>query len=385
MAVLLSGALLLLERFRSVLLVGPGFDPAALTVRLSLPLKEHADNVRISGFYRALESRVADLPGVRAVAAVNHVPLNGALASADYKVEDRPPASEDQLPTAQYRMATPGYFGAMGIPIVAGRRFDETDGPDRPAVGIVSRSLARQSFPDRDPIGHRLLVKDTPGGFRPIEIVGVAGDVHHGSLEAAPEPHLYVPYHQTPPALLVWLAQNQFLIVRAAGDPLALGEALRRAVHAVDPNVASVGARLSGSYLEGATASRRFSLTLVSLFAATALAMAAIGIYGVASYTVARRTREIGLRLALGASAREVLAGVLGEGLRRTAWGLGFGLAAAVATARGLRSLLFGVEAYHTLTYAAVVLVLVAVTLTASAVLAWRAAGVDPARALRED
>jgi len=385
MVVLLSGALLLQRSFSSVLLVDPGFDPRALTVRLSLPRTVYADTARISAFYRALEARVAALPGVQAVAAVNHVPLNGALASADYKVEDRPPASDDQLPTAQYRMVTPAYFAAMGVPIVAGRTFDESDDPGRPAVAIVSRSLARQSFPDRDPVGRRLLVKDTPAGFREVEVIGVAGDVHHGSLETAPEPHLYVAYHQTPRALLVWLAQNQFLVVRAAGDPLALGDAVRRAVHAVDPGVASVGARLAGSYLEGATAARRFGLTLIAIFALVALAMAAIGIYGVVSYTVARGTRETGLRLALGASVRDILAGVLGDGLRRTAWGILFGLVAAFATARAARSLLFGVEASDPRAYVAVVLILVAVTLAACALPAWRAARLDPARALREE
>ena len=195
-------AFLLQESLRSVLAVAPGFDSSALTVRLSLPRKGYGDNARLSSFYRAVEARVRELPGVSAVAAVNHVPLNGALASADYRVEDRPAPADDHLPTAQYRMVTPGYFDAMGVKILAGRTFDETDLPDRPAVGIISQSLARQSFPDRDPIGHRLLVKDTPDGFRPIEIVGVAGDVHHGSLETAPEAHLYVAYHQVRPALL---------------------------------------------------------------------------------------------------------------------------------------------------------------------------------------
>ncbi len=385
MVVLLSGAFLLQESLRSVLAVAPGFDSSALTVRLSLPRKGYGDNARLSSFYRAVEARVRELPGVSAVAAVNHVPLNGALASADYRVEDRPAPADDHLPTAQYRMVTPGYFDAMGVKILAGRTFDETDLPDRPAVGIISQSLARQSFPDRDPIGHRLLVKDTPDGFRPIEIVGVAGDVHHGSLETAPEAHLYVAYHQVRPALLVWLAQNQFLVVRASGDPLVLGDAVRRAVYAVDPNVGSVGARLSGSYVDNATGARRFGLTLVAIFAAMALAMASLGIYGVVSYTVACGTRETGLRLALGATVRDILEGVLGEGLKRTAWGIAVGLAAALAAERTFRSLLFGVEAYDPWTYASVALVLVAVTLLASALPAWRAARLDPARALRDD
>jgi len=385
MVVLLSGASLLFRSFHAVMRIEPGFAANALTVRLSLPRKDYSDNQKISRFFDELEARVRALPGVHSVAGTNHVPLNGALASSDYKVADRPPVSDDQLPTAQYRMVTPHYFRAMGIPVVAGREFAETDRVGQPAVAIVSRSLVRQSVPDRDPVGLQLLVKDNPEGFRPIEIIGVVGDVHHVSLEGAAEPHLYVPYHQVHPSLLVWLAQNQFVVVRAAGDPLALGEAVRRAVHAVDPNVASVGARLSGSYLDGAAAARRFSLVLIALFAGIALAMAAVGIYGVVAYSVAQRTRETGLRLALGAGASDILSLVLGEGLRRTAWGIGAGLVAAFAAARGFRSLLFGVEAADPFTYAGVVAVLLAVTLAACLLPAWRAAQLDPVRALRHD
>jgi putative ABC transport system permease protein len=234
-------------------------------------------------------------------------------------------------------------------------------------------------------VGHQLLVKDTPDGFRSITIVGVAGDVRHGSLETDPEPHLYVPYHQVPQNLLVWLAQNQFVLLRAGGDPLALGEAVQRAVREVDPNVASVGARLSGSYLEAAAASRRFGLVLFAVFAAIALVMAAVGVYGVVSYTVARRTRETGLRLALGAGAPDILSLVLAEGLKRTAWGLAAGLVVALAAARFFGSLLFGVEAEDPATYLGVVVLLIAITLAASFVPAWWASRLDPLAALRQD
>lgn len=385
MVVLLSGASLLFRSFDALMRVDPGFDADVLAVRLSLPRKDYADIQKISRFYDELEARVRTLPGVQSVAGTNHVPLNGALASADYKVADRPPASDDQLPTAQYRMVTPRYFRAMGIPLVAGREFAETDRASQPAVAIVSQSLARQSFPDRDPVGRQLLVKDNPESFRPIEIIGVVGDVHHVSLEGAAEPHLYVPYHQVNANLLVWLAQNQFVVVRAAGDPLALGESVRRAVHAVDPSVASVGARLTGSYLDGAAAARRFSLVLIALFAGIALGMASLGIYGVVAYSVAQRTRETGLRLALGAEASDILSLVLGEGLRRTAWGLGVGLLAAFAAARAFQSLLFVVEAADPLTYAGVVGLLLVVTLAACLLPAWRAARLDPVQALRQD
>jgi putative ABC transport system permease protein len=385
MVVLLTGASLLYRSFEAVMRIEPGFDTSTLAVRLSLPLKDYPDNARISGFFEQLEERILELPGVKSVASTNHVPLNGAIASADYKVADQPPASEEQLPTALYRMVTPQYFRTMGIPVVAGRAFVASDRVGQPAVAIVSQSFVQQSFPNREPLGRQLLVKDTPEGFRPIEIVGVAGDVHHGSLETAPEPHIYVPYHQVPPGLLVWLAQTQFVVVRAEGDALALGEAVQRAVHAVDPNVASAGARLSGSYLEAAAAARRFSVVLIATFAVIALVMAVVGIYGVVSYSVARRTRETGLRLALGAGVPDILSLVLGEGLKRTAWGIAAGVVAAFAAARGFQSLLFGVEASDLATYAGVALLLLAVTLAACFVPAWWASRLDPVEALRQD
>ena len=213
----------------------------------------------------------------------------------------------------------------------------------------------------------------------------MVGDVKHASLEAAAAPTLYVAYHQTHPNLMVWLAQNQFLLVRATGDPLALGPAVRREIQAVDPNVASVGGRLSASFVETASAPRRFTLVLLALFAAVALVLAAVGIYGVVAYAVAQRTRETGLRLALGAKASDILALVLGEGLRRSAIGIALGLAAALAAARSLKSLLFEVGAADPTTYVAVAALLLAVTLVACLLPAWRAARLDPVQALRHD
>jgi predicted permease len=383
MVVLLTGASLLFQSFQAVLKVEPGFDQGVLTVRMSLPRKDYSDTSKIRRFYEELEARVRRLPGVVSVAATNHVPLNGSLASADYKVADRPPASEAQLPTADYRMVTPRFFEAMRIPIVAGRGFDETDGEGRPTVAVISQSLARQSFPDRDPVGRQLLVEDA-GDFRPIEIVGVAGDVKHESLEAEAAPTLYVAYYQVHPSLLVWLAQNQFLVVRTSGDPLALGPAVRREVQAVDPSVASAGGRLSGAYVETATAARRFTLLLLGLFAALALVMAAVGIYGVVSYSVSQRTRETGLRLALGAKSSDVAALVLREGLKRSAIGIAAGLVAAYAAARASRSLLFQVGDADPRSYVGVVALLLVVTLAACLLPAWRAARLDPVRALRQ-
>jgi len=385
MMMLLIGAGLLFKSFREVLRIEPGFDAGVLTVRLSLPKKDYGSLGTVSQFYRALEARVAGLPGVTGVAAGNHVPLNCALASAEYKVADRLPAAEEQLPTAQYRMVTPAYFTVMGIPVLAGRAFTDDDKEGGAPVAIVSRGLARQAFPERDPIGRYLLVRDSPDGFRPLRIVGVAGDVRHTSLEAEAEPHLYVPYHQTHRELLAWLTQNQYLVVRTSGPPMALAEAVRHALSAVDPSVAAADIRPSGYYLENATATRRFSLELLGGFAALALVMAAVGIYGVVSYTVAQRTREIGVRLALGADSSTIVRMVLSEGLRRTLAGIVLGLAGAIAAGRAVRSLLYGVGAIDPLTYGVVIALLVAVTVAACLLPAWRAAGVDPLIALRAE
>ena len=242
---------------------------------------------------------------------------------------------------------------------------------------------ARKSFPDRDPIGRYLLVRDTPAGFRPLQIVGVVGDVRHTSLEADAEPHVYVPYHQTPRDLLVWLTLNQFLVVRTTGAPLAMAEAVRRELQAVDSTVAAADIRASGYYVDAATAARRFSLELLAGFAGLALVMAAIGIYGVVSYTVAQRTREIGVRIALGAEMRDIVGMVLGEGVRRTAVGVALGFAGALAASHAVRGLLYGVGATDPVTYAAVVALLLAVTIVACLLPAWRAARVSPLVALR--
>jgi predicted permease len=385
MMVLLTGTGLLLQSFRKVMRVEPGFDGGVLSVRMSLPRTSYGELKSVSRFYRDLESRVLALPGVQSVGATNHVPLNGALASADYKVADRPPASEDQLPTAQYRMVTPAYFKTMGIPLLAGRAFGDDDREGGAPVAVISQSLARQSFPDRDPLGLHLLVADNPDGFRSMEIVGVAGDVKHTSLEADPLPHLYVPYHQTHRQLLVWLSLNQFLVVRAAGDPLALADSVRRELQVVDANVAAADIRTTGFYVDNAAAARRFSLVLLALFAGVALVMAAVGIYGVVSYTAAQRTRETGVRLALGATMGDILGQILGEGVRRTSVGIGVGLVAALASSRALQGLLYGVGVTDPLTYGGVIVVLVSIALVASFLPAWRAARLDPLTALRRE
>jgi ABC-type antimicrobial peptide transport system permease subunit len=233
-------------------------------------------------------------------------------------------------------------------------------------------------------VGQHLLVEDTRG-FRSMEVVGVVGDVRHPSLEAEALPHLYAPYHQTQPELLVWLALNQFLVVRSAGDALALTDGVRRELARIDPNVATADIRTTGYYVDAAAAPRRFSLVLLTVFAGLALALATVGIYGVVAYTVAERTRETGVRLALGAGVGDILTLVLAEGVKRTLAGIAAGLVATLAMSQALGSLLYGVAATDPLTYAGAIAVLVGVTVAACLLPAWRAARVNPVVALRRD
>ncbi|MGH9868499.1 MAG: ABC transporter permease [Candidatus Polarisedimenticolia bacterium] len=385
LAVLLSTGGLLYRSFQVAQRVAPGFWPDTLTVRLSLPRARYGTIEKVTAFYRELESRVAALPGIREVSAANHVPLNGALASADYRTADMPTGSDARLPTATYRMVTSRYFRAMGIPLLAGRAFDEKDDTDAPRVAIISQALARQSFAGKDPVGQQILVSDTPEGFRPFEIVGVVGDIRHDSLESEPSPHFFVPYAQTHPQLLVWLTATQYLVVRASVDPMSLEPAIRKALREVDPDVAAAQVRTTGDAVAASIASRRFSLTLMGLFAAIATLMAAFGLHGVVSTSVAWRTREMALRMALGARPSQVRRLVLRQSAVIALAGGAFGLAASLAGGRLIEGLLFGVTAADPLSYASAILVLAAVVLVACDAPARRAARVAPAESLKAE
>jgi putative ABC transport system permease protein len=384
MVILLTGAGLLIKSFRQVQRVSPGFDEQnVLTVRLSLPQKRYSHQGPVSQFYRKLLPRLESLPGVTSVGVASQVPLNGAVAGVDYTVADRPPASEHGVPRAQYRVASRGYFRAMRIPLLAGREFEEIDTPETQPVAIVSAALVRKSFPDRDPIGQRILVDDNSTGPRPLEIVGVVGDVKHDSLESEPTGEIYVAFHQTHPDGLVWLTTTQYWVLRTQGEPLALAASVRRELLAVDAEVASSNIRTMEQYLASTVAPRRFNLLLLGMFAAVALLLAATGLYGVVSYSVAWRTREIGLRMALGAQRADILRAVLGQALRLTAIGIVLGLGGALALTRALQGLLYGVTATDPPTFAGAVLVMGSVALLACYLPARRASRLDPQATLR--
>jgi putative ABC transport system permease protein len=386
--VLLVGAALLIQSFWRLQRVPLGFRPeSVLTARLWLPQPNdpktgpyftHAARV---AFYRQVLERVAALPGVQAAGGTAVLPLSGARGRISFTVEGRALDAGD-TPAAEGTLATPGYFRALGIDVMKGRLFDDHDDATRPIVAVVSESFVRRYFPDQDVIarrifpGGRLSAPNGPAPRNAITIVGIVRDIKTGGLDVEAAPLVY---------RSVWQVSNLnlTLAVRASGDPAMLSDAIRREVRAVDPNEPVFSVRTMDEVVSGALAQRRFTMVLLALFAATALALSAIGIYGVMAYFVTQRTHEIGIRMALGASPRAVLGMVLGQGAKLAAVGVGAGLLGAVALTRAISALLFGVSPRDPVTLAALSIVLSAIALIACYVPARRATRVDPIRALR--
>jgi putative ABC transport system permease protein len=379
--VLLMIAALLGRSFQYVQAVDPGFRPAqVLTVRLSLPRARYSGRAAIENFYKQVQPRLAAAPGVRAVAAANVVPMNGYLATAAFYVDGI--ISKD-APEAHYRMISPDYFRALGIPLRRGRPFSDTDRADAPAVAIINETLARQFFNGHDPIGRRMRLGDGEKVPREVQIVGVVGDVRHFGLEKEATSEVYVPIGQVPDPTTIWLANNMYWVVQTDGAPLSAANAVRREVAAVDPGVPASFVRSMDQWLGSTLAARRFNLQLVSAFAAAALLLAIVGVYAVSAFAVTARTREIGIRVALGASRGQVMGVMLRGGLLPAIGGLAAGTAVGLLFAPALSGLLFGVTPRDLVSLIVTVTVLASAALLANIVPALRAANVDPIVALR--
>jgi predicted permease len=310
------------------------------------------------------------VPGVQTVGATSRLPLLPGNSTRGLTIAHLPPNSQA---SAHYRTASPDYFRAMGIQLLRGRVFDEADREGRPLVAVISASAAQRYWPDRNPIGERFAIDDPE-----ITIVGVVADVHAAALDRAPQPTVYVPYRQDP-----WPFMTFALRTEAA--PATLTAAVRDAIWRVDKDQ-PVGAVLTmDQQLSNSLTRRRFSVTLLTAFGVVAASLAAIGLYGVLAFIVAQRRREIGVRMALGAQPRDVIADVLGHGLRLAGAGIVVGLGLALMATRLLNSLLFGTSPTDALTFAAVASLLVAIAAAASLVPALRASRVDPLIALRDE
>jgi predicted permease len=377
--VLLVGAGLLLNSLERLLSVDPGFRPdGLLAMHVSLPDARYPDQPDVGRFFAALLERVEALPGVEHAAAVWAVPFTDVWASGGARPEG---GTGDVLPLIGMLPVRGAAFATLGTRIVSGRAYTAADEAAAAAVVVVNETMARQFWPGEDAVGKRFR-RGRPEEERPWQtVIGVAADVKRGSLGAPPEAEAYF-YHTHPDGS--W-ARDMHVVVRAAGDPLALAAPLRRAVHELDPALAVGAIHAVPELIERSTAGPRIRALLATTFAGLAALLAVVGIYGVMSFAVSERRREIGVRMALGARGGSVLAGVLREGAVLAGIGVGLGLAGAVATTRLLASALFGVSPLDPATYAATAALLTAAVLIACWIPARRAARLDPLVALRED
>jgi predicted permease len=378
--VLLVGAALLIRSFGRLLDVDPGFNPAnVLTVSIPLSLSRYGDAQQQSAFFQRLLKQVGERPGIQAAAVVTDLPLFGG-SSTGFDVSGRPLAAPTERPLTEYRSASPEYFRTMGIDLIAGRAFTDEDKAGAPGVAIINQTLARRYFGNENPIGKRI------GLSRPIdwrEIVGVVRDVRNYGLAADVKPECYVPYLQNLADYLAGSAAWMMMVVRTESAPSGYVAAIKREIQLIDKDQPISSMKPMMAYLEESIAQRRFNMLLLGLFATLALVLAAIGIYGVISYSVAQRTREFGIRIALGAGRADILALMTRQGMGPALLGLVIGLAAAAATTRFMASLVFQVSVTDPMIFAVVALVLALVALAACLLPARRASRVDPIEALR--
>ncbi|HXB73966.1 MAG TPA: ABC transporter permease [Candidatus Acidoferrales bacterium] len=376
--VLLIGAGLLIESFRRLQSVNPGFDPQhALTARVALPPSKYPDTTRRTQFLREVVGRLESMPGVISASAQLSIPMGVGVLSP-VLADGQPNVPAGQRPLSAWSSLTPGFFRTMGIPLLRGRDFTWADDAQSPRVLIVSESLARRFWPDENPLGKHCTFTRLQAAF---EIVGVAGDTKVRGLDADPGMMMYTPYPQ-------WTWPAMALTIRTAGDPRALASGLRAAVAAVDKDQPVTGVQTLEDAVAVTLQERRQTMYLISGFAAIAMLLAVIGLYGVMAYSVAQRTKEIGIRQAIGAQRADILRMVLGQGMRLSLAGIAVGTAAAVGLTRLIASLidkmLFHVSATDPLTYAAIALLFLVVALAATYIPAWRATRVDPLAALRQ-
>ncbi|HEX3249619.1 MAG TPA: ABC transporter permease [Pyrinomonadaceae bacterium] len=370
--ILLIGAGLLVRSLIALQKVDPGFDSNnVLTLRIDLPHKKYEGEGKTANFFEQLETRVASLPGVQAVGMVTELPLSGQPNDLPFTVEGRPPVSPDQAFDADFRRVNQNYFAALHIPLLRGRNFTEQEVRQGDNVTIVSQQLVDVVFPNEEPLGKRLVSEI---GNQAYEIIGVVGDIRHRSLGEQPFAAMYFPTRNS---------NRTNLVIRTQGDPLSLVAAVRKEVQALDPDQPIAAVKRMSDWLESSVAEPRYRTTLLGMFAALAMILAATGIYGVMSYSVAQRTHEIGIRMALGARQLDVLKLVVRQGMLLTLVGVALGLLGAFALTRVMESLLFEVTAKDPFTFAVVAALLIAVAFIACFIPARRATKVDPLVALR--
>jgi len=376
-AVLLVGAGLLIRSFSRLLAVSEGFQAErVLSLRLSLPEARYPGTADRARFVtRTLES-IAALPGVGSAAVVSRLPLNPGNSTRSVDIKGRTSTPDDPAP--DYLVTSPDYFRAMGIRLLRGRAFTERDDASAPPVVLVNQSMARVFWPGRNPVGDFVMVGGCGNENDWCQVVGVVEDVHQHNLDQTPRPAVYVPYARDPWPFMVF-------VVRTSTEPAAAASAVQSAIHSIDRDQPLYGVRSMEEVVSASRSPRRVRMLLLSLFAALALALACVGIYGVMAYLVAQRAHEIGIRMALGADRKDVLGLIVGQGLKLSLAGVAAGLLLAAGLSRFLSTVLYGVGTTDAPTFVGVAALLIALAAAASYLPAWRASRVDPVTALRAE
>lgn len=382
--ILLFGAGLMIRSFQRLQRVNPGFDSQnVMTMTLAVARSKFHTSLQQIAFYQQVLQRVRSLPAVQSAGVIDDVPLSGGGSHQPIAIEGRPALAMADQPEVDVRLTSPGYMSSMRIPILRGRDFTDSDAAFRPAVVLISQTMAREFWPNEDPIGKRLTLTFFPNVVR--EIVGIVGDVKMDGLsQTRPSSSLYMPLTQlTPSALGEWRSFPMVLVMRTSNNPSGIIEAATGAVHEIDSEIPVRDVLSMNDVMANSVSQQRFNMLLLGVFGILALFLAAMGIYSVLSYSVRRRIQEIGIRLALGAKLPDVLRMVVLEGMKPVALGVVLGIAGAFALGRLLASLIFSVKPTDPITFFAAAALLALISLLACMIPAYRATRVDPISALR--
>ena len=367
---------LMMKSLIRVLVVEPGLNPVnLLTAELSLSGTKYPNPQSQAAFLKQIVERTKNLPGVDSVAGTTILPLSGGDSSTFFNIIGEPPLPDNQLPGASFRAVTPNYFRTMGIPFLKGRDFNEQDDGREPKAVLISQRMADKYWSGKNPIGQQINIRYGTGTVL-REIVGIVGNVKHFGLDQDVAPEMYFPLWEDPEYFM-------YLVARTKSDPLALAKTIQQEVARLDRDQPVANIKTMENYFEESVAPRRFSVFLITVFAGIALVLSSIGIYSVISYSVSQRRNELGIRMALGAQARDILRLVVGQGFKLIVLGIAIGLGTALALTRLLTSLLFNVSSRDPFIFIAISLILAVVALLASYIPARRATQVDPMRALR--